>query len=94
MMMPGSGPIGSAPPLDSVGTAAGLSKALGKGGVVAITLQVGSRAIRAGPAVGVELDESRLPNPPAAAERLLRWLLPLQLQEPILGDLAEMYANT
>ena len=32
-------------------------------------------------------------GPPAAAERLLRWVLPLKVQEPILGDLAEMYAD-
>jgi hypothetical protein len=32
--------------------------------------------------------------PPAAAERMLRWIIPLKLQDAILGDLAEMYADT
>jgi hypothetical protein len=45
----------------------------------------------------VEVNEplpAALTRPPAAAERLLRWVLPLKLQEPVLGDLAEMYADT
>jgi hypothetical protein len=72
------------------GTAASASR---KGGVVAVELYTRGRGIRSGPPAAAFGRVDGAP-PPAAAERLLRWVLPLKVQEPVLGDLAEMHAET
>ncbi len=97
-MIVGSGPIGATP----LGCGSGAGRSSGKATVAGVGEAVEVMP-RAGQVVGLGSATAiceALPvtaikryRPPAAAERLLRWVLPLKLQDPLLGDLAEMYAD-
>ena len=96
--MLGCDALGTAP-LGSAGTAAGTSSAAAAGASFTATVQTGravgvGQVVEVNETVGAVLGRADGTRPPAAAERLLRWLLPLKVQEPVLGDLAEMYADT
>ena len=95
-MMYGGDAYGSAS-YGEAGTAAGTSSAAAAGAAFTATVRTG-RVVVVGQAVEINetmaAGKADVTPPPAAAERLLRWVLPLKLQEPILGDLTELYADT
>lgn len=86
-MMLGFGPIGSAP----IGA---MPEELEAAEDVVATAAVIVKMTGERVHVSEHVPAPAQPVPPVAAERLLRWVLPLKEQAPLLGDLAEMYADT
>ena len=81
------------PTLGRAGTAAGTSSAAAAGASFTATVRTG-QAVGVGQALEIDETMVALPDrvdtsPPAAAERLLCYLLPRTKREDILGDLEE-----